>query len=184
MCPTLCNPMNCSWPGSSVHRIFQTRILEWVAISFSRRSSWSRDQTQVSRAEDRLFTIWANREAQKKQRLLNTKTSINSSTFLEIARPRKSIPTLCPKKGRNSHRSVNLKVGTWAPACSLLIQEALPNCLRLASLPLKSCSYCSPNRRCFKLSFGSKVTIFTSHQVKQLLNGKSHPLNKGCSDIK
>ena len=38
-CPTLCNPVNCSLPGSSVHGIFQARILEWVAISFSRGSS-------------------------------------------------------------------------------------------------------------------------------------------------
>ena len=35
-CPTLCNPMGCSWPGSSVHGILQARILEWVAVSFSR----------------------------------------------------------------------------------------------------------------------------------------------------
>ena len=39
--PTLCNPMDCRPPGSSVHRIFQARILGWVAISFSRRSSWT-----------------------------------------------------------------------------------------------------------------------------------------------
>ena len=38
-CPTLCDPMDCSLPGSSVHRILQARILEWVAISFSRGSS-------------------------------------------------------------------------------------------------------------------------------------------------
>ena len=38
--PTLCDPMDCSTPGSSVHRITQARILEWVAISFSRGSSW------------------------------------------------------------------------------------------------------------------------------------------------
>ena len=37
--PTLCDPMDCSLPGSSVHGIFQARILEWVAISFSRRPS-------------------------------------------------------------------------------------------------------------------------------------------------
>ena len=47
-CPTLCNPMDYSPPGSSVHGIFQARILEWVAISFSRGSSWPRDQTCVS----------------------------------------------------------------------------------------------------------------------------------------
>ena len=47
-CPTLCNPMDCSPPGSSVHGIFQPRILEWVAMSFSRGSSQSRDKTHVS----------------------------------------------------------------------------------------------------------------------------------------
>ena len=47
-CPTLCNLMNCSPPGSSVHGIFQVRILEWVAISFSRGSSQARDQTSIS----------------------------------------------------------------------------------------------------------------------------------------
>ena len=50
-------------PGSSVHGIFQGRILEWVAISFSRGSSWPRDWTQVSRIVGRRFTIWATREA-------------------------------------------------------------------------------------------------------------------------
>ena len=38
-CPTLCEPMDCSLPGSSIHGIFQARVLEWVAISFSRGSS-------------------------------------------------------------------------------------------------------------------------------------------------
>ena len=38
-CPTLCDPMDCSPPGSSAHGVFQTRVLEWVAISFSRGSS-------------------------------------------------------------------------------------------------------------------------------------------------
>ena len=46
--PTLCDPMDCSPPGSSVHVIFQARILEWVAISSSRESSQTRDQTHVS----------------------------------------------------------------------------------------------------------------------------------------
>ena len=47
-CPTLCDPMDCSIPGSSVHGIFQARVLEWVAISFSRGSSRPRDRTRVS----------------------------------------------------------------------------------------------------------------------------------------
>ena len=46
-CPTLCDPMNCSLPGSSVHGILQARILEWVAMSFSRWSSWPRDWPSV-----------------------------------------------------------------------------------------------------------------------------------------
>ena len=62
-CPTLCNPMDCSPPGSSVHGILQARILEWVAISFSRRSSWPRDRTQVSHIAGRRFNLWATREA-------------------------------------------------------------------------------------------------------------------------
>ena len=49
-CLTLCDPMNCNLPGSSVHGTFQARILEWVAISFSRGSSWPRDQTHIFRA--------------------------------------------------------------------------------------------------------------------------------------
>ena len=46
-CPTLCDPMDCSLLGSSIHGILQTRILEWVAVPFSRGSSHSRDRTQV-----------------------------------------------------------------------------------------------------------------------------------------
>ena len=46
-CLTLCNPMDCRWPGPSVHGILQARILEWVARHFSRGSSQPRDRTQV-----------------------------------------------------------------------------------------------------------------------------------------
>ena len=55
--------MDCGLPGSSIHGIFQARIPEWVAISFSRGPSQPRDQTQVSCTTGRLFTIWATREA-------------------------------------------------------------------------------------------------------------------------
>ena len=56
-CPTLCDPMNCSLPGSSIHGIFQARVLEWGAIASSRRSSQPRDWTWVSRIVDRCFTV-------------------------------------------------------------------------------------------------------------------------------
>ena len=61
-CLILCDPMDCSLPGSSVHGIFKARVLEWVAISFSRGSSQPRDQTQVSWVIGRRFTIWVTRE--------------------------------------------------------------------------------------------------------------------------
>ena len=54
-CLTLCDPVDCSPPDSSVHGILQARILEWVAISFSRGSSQPRDQTWVSRIAGRRF---------------------------------------------------------------------------------------------------------------------------------
>ena len=62
LCLTLHGPMDCSLPGSSAHGIFQARILEWVAISFSRGSSWPRDQTCVSHIVGRCFTIWTTKE--------------------------------------------------------------------------------------------------------------------------
>ena len=56
-CLTFCNPMDSSQPGSSVHGIFQARILEWVAISFSWGSFQPRDRTRVSRILGRHFTV-------------------------------------------------------------------------------------------------------------------------------
>ena len=59
LCTTLCDPVDYSLPGSSFHGVFQARILEWVAISYSRESSWPRDWTQVfciSSLAGRFFT--------------------------------------------------------------------------------------------------------------------------------
>ena len=61
--PTLCDPMDCSIQGSSVHWIFQARVPKRVAISFPRRSSRPRDRTQVSHTAGGRFTIWATRAA-------------------------------------------------------------------------------------------------------------------------
>ena len=60
LCPTLCDPMD-----YTVHGILQARILEWVAVPFSRRSSQHRDRTQGSRMAGRFFTSWITREAQE-----------------------------------------------------------------------------------------------------------------------
>ena len=64
----LCDSMDCSLPGFSVHGIFLARLLEWIAISFSRGSFQPRDWTWVSHIVDRLFTVWTTREVLKKKK--------------------------------------------------------------------------------------------------------------------
>ena len=56
-CPTLCDPMDSSQLGSSIHGILQARILEWVAIPFSRAYFWPKDRTQVSCIAGGFFTV-------------------------------------------------------------------------------------------------------------------------------
>ena len=62
-CLTAGNPTDCSPPGSSVHGILQARVLEWVAIPFSKGSSHPRDGTWASCTAGRFFTAWATKEA-------------------------------------------------------------------------------------------------------------------------
>ena len=79
-CPTMCNLMDCpSPPGSSVHGIPQARILEWVAIYFSRGSSQPRNQTQVSYIAGGVFTTWITRDSPF------TFTSLNHSKILILS---------------------------------------------------------------------------------------------------
>ena len=74
-CPTLCDPIDCSLLGYSNHGVFQARILEWVAISFSRGSSLPRDRTRVSRIPGRRFNLWATRISRKIRYLLFSNSS-------------------------------------------------------------------------------------------------------------
>ena len=76
-------PMGCSPPSSSVHGILQARILGWVAISFSRGSSWPRDRTQVSCIAGRHFNLCTTREALKYKNTVSQKTSYRD-TELQI----------------------------------------------------------------------------------------------------
>ena len=62
-CPTRRDPVDGSLPGSSDRGILQARILEWVAISFSRGSSQTRDRNRGSRTGGRCLNLWATREA-------------------------------------------------------------------------------------------------------------------------
>ena len=62
-CPTLCDPVDCNPPSFSLHVILQAGMLQWVAISFSRGSSWCRGWIWVFCITGRVFTFWATREA-------------------------------------------------------------------------------------------------------------------------
>ena len=77
-CPTLCEPMDSSLPGSSVHGILQARILEWVTIPFSRASSPSKVKPWVSCITGRCFTVWGTREV-----LLNLFLSLSEVYVLQ-----------------------------------------------------------------------------------------------------
>ena len=96
-CLFLCNPMDGSPPGSSVHRILQARILNWVVIPFSRGSSQPRDWTWISCTAGRFFTIWATRKAQIGSKLFHIlkfkQTSIGQIYFtMESSSSKMGIP--------------------------------------------------------------------------------------------
>ena len=82
LCPTLCDPVDCSPPGSSVHGILWARILEWVAIS-----SQLRNRTQVSHIVDRRFTIWATREVQCQRKAMPKNAQNSPSQASAIREP-------------------------------------------------------------------------------------------------
>ena len=94
-CLILCDPMDCSLRGSSVHGNFHARILEWVAISFSKRSSRPRDQTWVSCIADRCFTIWATREVSQDQSSLKM-SELPNSPFWGLKLPHPLHPNRLP----------------------------------------------------------------------------------------
>ena len=77
LCLTLCDPMDCSLPGSSIHGIFQARVLEWVAISFSRESSQPRDQIRVSLIVGRCFYCLSHQRSQNQMHALKTRGERN-----------------------------------------------------------------------------------------------------------
>ena len=92
LCLTLCDPVDCSLPGSSIQGIFQARVLEWVAISFSKWSSQPRDWTQVSSIVGWRFTVWASREVlQRSEQLLIKKGANRKPTELRVKKPERLI---------------------------------------------------------------------------------------------
>ena len=78
------DPIDCRPPGSSVHEIFQARMLEWAEIFFSRGSSWPRDRIRVSCLAGGFFTIWAIRETQMRGLLSSSPIKTQISWEQEI----------------------------------------------------------------------------------------------------
>ena len=86
-CPILCNPMDYSLPGSSVFGIFQTRVLEWIAISFSRGSSWPRYRTPVSRICGQMLYHLSHREDDKTYDKLGVRAVLVPLTYSTCGDP-------------------------------------------------------------------------------------------------
>ena len=139
-----CDPIDCNLPGSCVHGIFQARILEWVAISFSRGSSQPRNWTQVFCIAGRFFTYWATREEITKWWAPNQKL---------LYKPEPSCNNFEWKK--KSHFSVLLHLTSTAfvMQCSLYLRESFLFLL-IQLLPDKHphALHCFPPRRLVRLS--------------------------------
>ena len=122
-------PMDCSLPGSSVHGIFQARILEWVAISFSRGSSWLRDQAQVSCTTGRFFTVWIQETWKNKQ---------NNKTFKEKGRYK--LPINHQKTWKNKQNGKTLKEkGRYKLPMSGIRQMISLQTLQISKRLIKDC---------------------------------------------
>ena len=120
-CPTLCDPVEYSPPGSSVPGISQTRILKWVVITFPRGSSQPRDQTWVSHVAGRVFTIWASEQTLpvgKKRSKLKCLSHTTAHLYLE---PRTDIIKVLFDASWQSRRTyirgrmVNQVISGWWP---------------------------------------------------------------------
>ena len=132
-CQTVWDPLDCSLPGSSVHGILQARILEWVAIPFSRGSSRPRDRTQVSCIAGRCSTLWATREARVPQRKLISNWNPNSNTFSQAQLNTSSI---CTRKEMQFKSSLLSYTQRWVLPLLLtpIIQKTQPSAPHSATL--------------------------------------------------
>ena len=130
LCP--CHPMDCSPPGSSVHRICQARTLEWVAISFSRGSSWPRVQNCISCIGRRILSSWASREAHvKRYKVWNL--TLPLLVFSDSSIGKKSTcnagdPSLIPGSGRSPAEEIRLTASIfWGFPCGSVGKESAYN---------------------------------------------------------
>ena len=98
LCPTLCNPMDCNLSSSSVHGISQARILEWVAISFSKGSSWPRGRTCISCICRWILYYWTTWETQSDMNsVLFSKNCVPNFTLPDCSRHTDMASSLCSR---------------------------------------------------------------------------------------
>ena len=112
--------LDCSLPGTSVHGIFQARVLEWFAISFSRRSSKPGDWTWVSHIAGRRFTIWATREALLCF-LLSTEIASPPLGLLAVMLPKAHLTSHFRMSASRSVITPSWLSGSWRFFCTILL---------------------------------------------------------------
>ena len=112
---TLCNPTDCSLPGFSIQGIFQARVSEWVAISFSSGSSLPRDRTRTSRIAGRRFTLWPTREGGFEQADALPSEPPGKKVKSEVAQlcPTLCDPMDCSLPGSSFHGILQARVLEW-----------------------------------------------------------------------
>jgi len=123
LCPTLCDPTDCSLPGSSV----QASILEWVAMPSSRGSSWHRNQTRVSCIAGGFFTFWATREIHIDYISIKKERDRIISEKVETRTLDKSLNTFFCRVEKGSEVVIGREYGGWSRDFYYELQEHIYN---------------------------------------------------------
>ena len=176
-CLTLCNPADYSPPGTFVHEIFQARILEWVAISFSRESSQPRDRTQVSCTTGRFFTNWATREVleeKKKKKQENTRKTSISASLTMLKSLTVWITTTCGKFWKRWEYQTPWPA-SWEICMQIKKQQLEPDMEQLTGSKLGKESvkvvYCHPTHLIYMQSMSCKMPGWMKHKLESRLPG-------------
>ena len=178
--------MDCSLPGSSVHGILQAIVLEWVAISFCRRSSRPRDRTRVSRIGGRHFNLWGwECNMQFRIILTNSHTCLHAQSLSHVWFP--ATPWTVPARLLRSWDFLDENTGV---GCRSLFQEIYPTqgsnqyLLHLlywqaGSLPLRHLESPAPIQFCFK---GNRA-LRASKKIPATHKMSGRKCTKGSPDI-
>ena len=150
-CPSLCDPMDYSLPGFSVHGISQARILEWVAISFSRGSSQPRDRIQVSCIAGRCFTLCATMEANYRIHTLSKR----KDTHIKSHAKKKKFRFKYVKQNKTSDKNCKSKFLQTETECILKTSKGNKiSCKRI--IIIRSTTFFISKSRCQKTEIPSK----------------------------